>query len=295
MSILLKRIIEQQGSGQFYDLNKDFSNFRKWMDGTDEQIKQKFEQSIGSKLNGKRIVANASRGYKQFVKKYEFDVSKISIDDYYDNYVVVAYDNTTPKPKEYFLKPGFKIQVLGPASGQPSPQMGVSPPKKELTPDPDSSNPPQPKENPDAAQHQSMAQAPAGRTPSETSSVKEDNKSGRGHFDAYSIEQIGQDIKPWLSRLLIKPETPLRDFVKGLGWMKNFGRGKSIALYDIVIPVNSLNRKLTPDDFRKVVDSTSKRGGTIEIIYNIDQIKPNNTNDEWNIRIRKSMKDTTAI
>ena len=85
MQISLKRILEQQGMEQFYDLGKDFSNFRRTIDGADEQIKQRFEQAINSKLNGKRIKARASRGYKQYVKDYEFDVVKVTIDDYYDN------------------------------------------------------------------------------------------------------------------------------------------------------------------------------------------------------------------
>ena len=94
-----------------YDINSVIENiqlftnyFRRTIDGTSEQIKHKFEQAIGEKLNGKRVRARASRGYKQYVKDYEFDIVKISLDDYYDNYVVVAHDNTTPKPKEYFLK-----------------------------------------------------------------------------------------------------------------------------------------------------------------------------------------------
>ena len=285
--ISLRRIVEQQGSEQFYDLGRDFANFKRAMDGTSEQIKQKFEQAIGAKLNGKRVRARASRGYKQYVKDYEFDVSKVSLDDYYDNYVAVAYDNSTPKPKEYFLKPGFKIQVLGAATGQPSPQKGDKPGDEQPQSAP---TPVQPKEDPNAAQHQQMAQAPAGRTPSEMP-VKE--SGGTDHYDAYSIDNIIQDIKPWMPSLLIKPETALRDFVKGLGWMKNLGHGKSVAMYDLKIPVNALKTHLDKNMLTAILAKMS-REGSISTRFDIANMTPNDTNDEWQVRIKKTMTDTSV-
>lgn len=285
--ISLKRIVEQQGSEQFYDLGRDFANFKRAMDGTSEQIKQKFEQAIGTRLNGKRVRARASRGYKQYVKDYEFDISKVSLDDYYDNYVVVAYDNSTPKPKEYFLKPGFKIQVLGAATGQPSPQKGDKPGDQQ----PQAAHAPvQPKEDPNAAQHQVMAQAPAGKTPGELP-VKED--AGPDHYDAYSVDSITQDIKPWLTSLLIKPETALRDFIKGLGWMKNLEHGKSVAMFDLKIPTNALKTRLDKNMLSAILAKMNKEG-TVNTRYDIVNMTPNETNDEWQVRIKKTMMDTSV-
>jgi hypothetical protein len=284
--ISIKRIVEQQGyEGQYYDLGRDFANFRRTIDGTGEQIKQKFEQSIGTKLNGKRIRAQASRGYKQFVKQYEFDVVKITLDDYYDNYVVVAQDNTTPKAKEYFLKPGFKIQILGMATGQPSPQKGDKPgdEKPEQPPIP---NPVQPGQNPNSAQHQSMAQAPAGNTPSEQP-VKENESVGS--YDAYAIDSISRDIEPWLKTILRKPETAMRDFIKGLGWLKDLGRGTVVTMFDLKIPSESLSKKITPDEVRNMLARSSKTGGTIDVKYDLVKMEPNDTNDEWKIRVKKTM------
>jgi hypothetical protein len=286
--ISIKRIVEQYGvTGQYYDLGKDFANFRRVMDGTDEQIKQKYERAIGARLVGKRIRARASRGYKQYIKDYEFDVTRVTLDDYYDNYVVVAYDNATPKPKEYFLKPGFKIQIIGPATGQPSPQKGGKPEiKPKLTPQPLS-----PKQSPDAAQSQPMALAPAGDTPSEQ--PMKEGKS-EGYYDAYSVDQIGQDIKPWLIHFLKKPETAMRDFIKGLGWMKDLGHGTSVAMFDIKIPTNALRSKLTLDILEQALAKITKEG-TIRTRFNVVEMKPNETKDGWNIRIRKTMTDTKAI
>ena len=271
--------------GQYYDLGRDFANFHRTIDGTGEQIKEKFEQSIGARLNGRRIKARASRGYKQYIKDYEFDVVKITLDDYYDNYVVVAHDNTTPKAKEYFLKPGFKIQILGMATGQPSPQKGDKPgdEKPEQPPIP---NPVQPGQNPNAAQHQSMAQAPAGNTPSEQP-VKENE--GKGFYDAYSIDEISKDVEPWLKTVLHKPETAMRDFVKQLGWQKDLGRGTKVAMFDLKIPSDSLSKKITPDDVGNMLIQMGKSGTTVDVKYDLVKMEPNETNDEWKIRVKKTI------
>lgn len=287
--ITLKRIVEQTGyEGQYYDLGRDFSKFRRTIDGADEEVKKRFEQAIGSKLVGKRVRAQASRGYKQFVKQYEFDVVKINLDNYYDNYVVVAQDNTTPKPKEYFLKPGFKIEVLGPATGQPSPQKGGKPqeiPGQEKVPP----MPIQPKEDPNSAQHQPMAQAPAGNTPSEQP-VRE---ASGGYFDAYSTDAIAEDIEQWLPSLLIKPETALRDFVKGLGWLKDLGRGTSVAMFDIKIPKEALNTELNADKMRQIFQLIYKSESTIDTKYDLVKMDFDKQKDEWQIRIKKTMTDKT--
>jgi hypothetical protein len=246
------------------------------------KIKQKFEQVIGTKLNGKRIRARASRGYKQYVKDYEFDVAKITLDDYYDNYVVVAHDNTTPKSKEYFLKPGFKIQILGPASGQPTQDSE----KKEKS-EPPAQPPVSPKTNPDVAQSQPMA--PAGAP-----AVKEDAKAGTGHFDAYSIDTIAQDIKGWLPSILLKPEEAIRDFIVGLGWLKELGHGKSIALFDLKLPVKGVKVPLTTQNLQKLVHSADKHG-TIETVYDLVKAEPDEAKEEVLVRVKKTMTDKSAL
>lgn len=287
--INLRRIVEQQdATGQYYDLGRDFANFRRTIDGTTDQVKQKFEVAIGARLNGKRIRARASRGYKQYVKDYEFDVTRVTLDDYYDNYVVVAHDNTTPKAKEYFLKPGFKIQVLGPATGQPSPQKGGKP---ETTPAP---RPMSPQQNPDKAQAQPMALAPAGHTPSEETPMKEDMKNNK-HYDAYPIDAIAQDIKAWLPPILKKPETALRDFIKGLGWQTEYGHGKSAALYDLKIPTDMVKIKLTPELLQQIIFQTNKTDGTISIQFEVVKAEPTADESEWMVRIKKTMTDTTSL
>jgi hypothetical protein len=275
--ISLKRIVEQQGTGQLYDLGLDFANFRRTIDGSSDQIKQRFEQVIGAKLNGKRVRARASRGYKQYVKDYEFDVTKVTLDDYYDNYVVVAHDNTTPKAKEYFLKPGFKIQILGPASGQPSTGGGKG---GQPTSPPSQASP--------AVPAQSQAMQPVG---SPKAPVKE---SGEGHFDAYPVDAIALDIKKWVPQILRKPDTAVRDFVKGLGWLKNLEHGQSVALFDLVFSTKDIRVKLTRDMLNKLVQSANKTTGVITTTYEVKEVVPNHQTGEFTVRVKKTMTDTSA-
>ena len=282
--IKLARIVEQSGTeGQYYDLGKDFSTFRRTIDSAGEQLKHKFERIIGSKLVGKRIRARASRGYKQYVKDYEFDVSKITLDDYYDNYVVVAHDNTTPKAKEYFLKPGFKIQILGPITGQPSPQKGDKPS--------DTSHPVSPEHPKLQQQQQQQPISPLGNTSSEEP-IKEEHISGL--YDAYPIDAIAKDIKSWIPSILIKPETILRDFIKGLGWQKDLGRGTSVSMFDLKIPADSVKKEIGVDQVKNMVRQSGNHGGTIDTKFDIVKMEPDDVKGIWNIRIKKTMTDKSV-
>lgn len=288
--ISLTRIVEQYGAeGQFYDIGQDFSAFRRMIDGADQQIRQQYEKQISAKLVGKRVRARASRGYKQFIKDYEFDVTRITLDDYYDNFVVVAYDSTTPKPKEYFLKPGFKIQILGPSTGQPSPQKGGDPRFEQ----PKSLGPTtiRPKQNPTAAQSQPMALAPAGNTPPETRQMEETMKQqGEGFYDAYGIDAIAQDIKNWLPTLLLKPQTAMRDFIRGLGWMKDLGGGTVVAMFDLKIPGNVVKPNVNEKTIRDIlaqVSANPKPGEKMGTRYELVKLEPDQQKGEWTLRIKK--------
>lgn len=289
--IKLTRIVESYGAeSHLYDLGKDFGDFRRMIDGADQQIRQQYEKAISAKLVGKRVRARASRGYKQYVKDYEFDISRITLDDYYDNYVVVAYDSTTPKPKEYFLKPGFKIQILGPATGQASPQKGGDP--RFEKPKQAGPMPIQPSQNANVAQSQPMGLAPA--TPAKTPSLEEeDTKSqGDGLYDAYGVEDISNDIKSWLPNLLLKPETAMRDFIKGLGWVKNLDRDTTVAMYDLRLPGNMMKPNVNQETIKNLLAKASitpqlgQKSGTR---YEVVKLEPDQPKGEWKLRIKKVM------
>lgn len=287
--ISLTRIVESYGTeGQYYDIGKDYSAFRRMIDGADQQIRQQYEKAISSKLVGKRVRAYASRGYKQYVKTYEFDVARITLDDYYDNFVVVAHDSTTPKPKEYFLKPGFKIQILGPATGQPSPEKGGDPrfqKKKEAVP-----TTVQPGQNPQMAQFQPMALAPVGQTPQETP-MKEGQHDGL--YDAYGVEEISEDLKTWLPEILLKPNTALREFVKGLGWKKDIDDKTKVSMYDLRIPGNMVKPNVNQETIKKLLEKAAlapvigEDSGKVHVKYEMVKLDPDKKKSEWNLRIKK--------
>jgi len=262
--ISLSRIIEQQGfESQYYDLGKDFLLFKRSIDGSFEQIKNKFESQIGSKLIGKRIRARASKGFKQYVKDYEFDVTKITLDDYYDNYVVVAHDNSSPKPKEYFLKPGFKITILGPATGQPSP-VDKKPTNKNTS--------------------TGLQNAPVNELQKDISDLTD------SYYDAYSIDDIELDIKKWLSQLVLPKQKTLKDFIPRIGWIKSLD-DKDICIFDLKIPTNLLRYKINPRILRIILDNISKDN----ILYKLNKMEFDHKKDQWNIRIKKIIDKTDKV
>ena len=291
--IKLTRIVESYGvEGQLYDLGQDFAQFRRMIDGADQQIRQQYEKQIASKLVGKRVRARASRGYKQYVKDYEFDVTKITLDDYYDNFVVVAYDGTTPKPKEYFLKPGFKIQILGPATGQPSPQKGGDPrfeKQNQAGPVPTSAA-----QDPTKAQSQPMGLAPATPAPTPVAEDADSENQGTGLYDAYSKEAIATDIKAWVPKLLLKPATSMQDFIKGIGWVKDLGKGTVVAMYDLRLPGNMMRPRVNQETISQLLAQASvtpQPGQKMGTRYEIVKLDPDQQKGEWTLRIKKVMSN----
>lgn len=293
----LKRIVESYGmSGQYYDLGRDFSSFRRMVDGSTQNIRAQYEKAISAHLVGKRVRARASRGYKQYVKDYEFDIVKITIDDYYDNYVVVAHDSTTPKPKEYFLKTGFKIQILGPATGQPSPQKGGAPKKPEESPSPISSEVPSSSPE-DTSQQHVMSLAPAGAT-NPAQPLKEEPEKPEVRC-AYSIERIITDIQEWLPKILNKPQTSMRDFIREVGWEKNLmhkvgwgensNKGITVILYEIIIPFESIKPGIKLSMVEQLISKQSRSENGKQLKFSLVTAKQEEEKDVWKLRIKKTI------
>jgi len=259
--INLKQLLENNDiNGEFYNIGHDFSEFKHSMDSTTEQLKQKFQTAIGEKLNGKRISANASRGYHQPLKQYQFDVSNVTISDPYNKgeQVIVAHDMHTAKPKEYFLDTKSQIKILGPATGQASPQKGANPAQ---VPHKEPITPVQP-----------------------TNQLKETEKTDDGQkkqHAAYSIESIVEDISPWLPLLLKKKETPLLDFVKKIGWTSEQENGVITSVFEIQVPTSDLKYKLEKSKLENFIIGKSK--STLKVT----RLDLDKTKNEYNIIIKK--------
>ena len=253
--ITLKRIVEQQDSAaQYYDLGRDYSSFNRTMNTATEEVKNRFEQAINSKLKGKKIRARASRGYKQFEKDYDIDVVGISIDDYYDNYVVVAKGKNG---KDYFLKPGFKVQIVGQIEPEqpeatPTPEKPATPGTQSKTPQ---AAPPQPQPPPQPPQP-----------------VKEID--GRGEnteiVRKYPIEQILQDIEPLLNILVANRTSGSKDYVPRDGIYRKKGR-KGVAVFGLTIPIEDAPGLDTEQIKHGLANITkTQNSGVIDAIYSLD-------------------------
>jgi hypothetical protein len=247
--VKLKRIVEQQEmAAQYYDLGKDYSLFSRTMNSTTEEVKNRFEQAINSKLKGKKIRARASRGYKQFEKDYDIDVVNVSIDDYYDNYVVVARGKNG---KDYFLKPGFKVQIIGIIEPDEQPEKPEQPEQPEQPqPAPQPVPPPQPTQTP-------QPQPQMKETISDTRLVYK-----------YPVEQIEKDIAAWLPQLLaVKGD--VKKYIPRDGITRKSGN-KKITVYGLTIPVED-SPGLDADQIKQTLSSISKITGDITTIYTLDK------------------------
>lgn len=101
----------QSQQGKEFNVGLDFTAFERTIASFTENAKNTFQQKLMSMVGGKRVYLRASKGYGQPIKDYTINVKNVSIDFYYERYVVVFKDEDD---KEYFLEPGYKIKILGP-------------------------------------------------------------------------------------------------------------------------------------------------------------------------------------
>jgi hypothetical protein len=116
-----------QDSATEYSPAFDFSEFERKLASATETAKNTFQEKLMQKLAGKKVLIRASKGYGQPKKDYTINVTAVSIDFYYERYVVILKDD---KDKEYFLETGMKIKVLGAAEAN----VKKSSPKKPTAP-----------------------------------------------------------------------------------------------------------------------------------------------------------------
>jgi hypothetical protein len=98
-----------------YDILPDFTAFDTKLKGSTEALKNNLQKSIQDKILGKKIVVRASKGYKQPETDYTINITGVAIDYYYDRYVIIIIGREENKQKvaKFFVKPGFKLKILG--------------------------------------------------------------------------------------------------------------------------------------------------------------------------------------
>lgn len=99
-------------SGQEYNVGFDFTNFERTIAAFTENAKNQFQQKLMNLVGNKQVFLRGSKGYGQPIKDYTINVKGVSIDFYYERYVVVFKDEDD---KEYFLETGYRIKILGQA------------------------------------------------------------------------------------------------------------------------------------------------------------------------------------
>lgn len=97
-----------------YNISADFSDFETKIANATEQSKAAFLRNLNSRVLGKKVMVQASKGYGQPIRDYTISVTSTSLDYFYDRYVIILRDE---EEKEYFLKTGFKITIVG--QGEP--------------------------------------------------------------------------------------------------------------------------------------------------------------------------------
>jgi hypothetical protein len=109
-------------SSDTYNLKFDIDDFENKISQSSEKLKNDFKDKILSKIGNKKIQIRASKGYGQPEKDFIVNVDTVSIDFYYEKYVVVIKGREPNKQKEgeYFIKPPYVIKLLGAASAQKS-------------------------------------------------------------------------------------------------------------------------------------------------------------------------------
>ena len=118
----------QQGGEQgqqdpnLYDAKSDLSDFESRVSQSTLQNKSSFQNKILSKIGNKQVQLRASKGYGQPEKDYIVNVSGISIDFYYEKYVIIVKGREQGKQKEseYFVKAPYQIKIIGNAVVTPS-------------------------------------------------------------------------------------------------------------------------------------------------------------------------------
>jgi len=105
-----------------YDAKFDLTDFETRVSQSTLQNKGTFQNKIMSKIGNKQVQLRASKGYGQPEKDYVVNVSGVSIDFYYEKYVIVVKGREQGKQKEseYFVKAPYQIKILGNAVVTPS-------------------------------------------------------------------------------------------------------------------------------------------------------------------------------
>ena len=111
-----------QGDPNLYDVKPELTDFETRVSQSTLRKRSEFQNKILNKIGNKQVQLRASKGYGQPEKDYVVNVSGVSIDFYYEKYVIIVKGREQGKQKEseYFVKAPYQIKILGNAVVTPS-------------------------------------------------------------------------------------------------------------------------------------------------------------------------------
>lgn len=111
-----------------YEIQDDFFEFQKRLNNATEEVKDKYQEKIQDAILGKKIVLQAAKGYKQNEQRYTVNVTSVSLDYYYDKYVIVitGREDNAHKVHDFFVNPAYSIRILGPADVRGNDQYDIN-------------------------------------------------------------------------------------------------------------------------------------------------------------------------
>lgn len=215
-----------------YDFTRDFRAFEDTKNKAEAAAKKKLLDKMNKMMLGKKVVANASRGYGQPKTDYTIEnVKKVSVEFWYKDWVVIVSDEND---KKFFLTPGINIKIetggaavepgAEPAPGEPqADQAPAEPPKQPEAPAPEPEAPapePEPEAPPTGAQPPApeapavpAAQPPAPAAPEQPNAAPLKKKK-KIVPPTPVAEEAGEDSGPEQLENLLDKEDAQRDLAR---------------------------------------------------------------------------------
>jgi hypothetical protein len=102
-----------------YNVKSDYDAFMAKLKNTNFALENEIKTKLNKQLAGKKVMLHGSKGYKQFKKDYEIDVTSAKIEDYYGNFEVVLVGSDG---KEYFVDRDYKVKIISGSTAAPTAQ-----------------------------------------------------------------------------------------------------------------------------------------------------------------------------
>jgi hypothetical protein len=282
-----------------YDFTRDFRAFEDTKNKAEAAAKKKLLDKMNKMMLGKKVIANASRGYGQPKTDYTIEsVKKVSVEFWYKDWVVIVSDEND---KKFFLTPGINIKIetggaaVEPGAVEPAGQEAPNEPPKAPAPAPPVPEPEAPTEEPPAPETppaapeapapeppaapepqapQGQPAAPAQPTPPPLKKKKkvvapapvaedagEDDESVNLMPQQVDKDIVQQDLAPLFANFTNQRKFDVKPFIVKARTSGRDQDGMYHSQYQLRIPVNVLGKDFNAKDFQLFVRDEEYRSG----------------------------------